>query len=319
MSAVPPAVPAKPRLIILGCGYVGSALAQVALAEGWAVSAITRNFTRATTLRALGVEPVVEADLASSAWHGALDPAGAAIVNTVSPANREPAGYEHSFIAGTQSLVRWLQNSAAWGRPPAQEVLFTSATSVYPQTDGSWVDEGGFIDASALGPSGTALLAAEQLHLGLSSTLTRRTWVLRLGGLYGPGRHYLLDSLRSGQRVFPGRGDFWVNLLHRDDAVAAIRACLGAPEGVPGGLFNAVDDHPILKQDLLTGLGLILGLPPATIQCDPASPSERARRRQNTLGELPHRRVANSRLKQLGWSLAYPTFETGFREGLTPR
>jgi nucleoside-diphosphate-sugar epimerase len=261
---------------------------------------------------------VVEADLIAEDWHPSLDPAGAAVVNTVSPASREPAGYQHSFIAGTQSLARWLEKSAAAGAPPATDLVFTSATSVYPQSDGSWVDESTPLPTVGLNPTAAALLEAEALHLALASALVRRASVLRLGGLYGPGRHYLLDSLRSGQRTFPGRGDFWVNLLHRDDAVSALCTCLAAPATFTGGIFNAVDDHPVLKQDLLARLARLLGLDPSTILFDPAAPSGRARRRENAAGAVPHRRIANSRLKQLGWSLAFPSFEEGFRPLLTP-
>jgi nucleoside-diphosphate-sugar epimerase len=310
-------MPPPNRLVILGCGYIGTALAKSALSSGWSVSALTRNPARAAELRALGVHPVVQADLADDSWHPALDPADAAIVNTVASASREPAGYVHSFVDGSRSLTRWLEKSALAGHPPARAVLFTSAISVYPQSDGSWVDETTPVDSAALGLTGSALRSGEDLILGLPANLTCRAWVLRLAGLYGPGRHHLLDALRSGQRIFPGRGDYWVNLIHRDDVVAAIHLCLAASATVPGGILNVVDDHPVLKQDLLAGLARLCALDPATIHCDPAVPSIRSHRRENALGAVPNRRIANSRLKQLGINLSYPSFETGFSQGLT--
>jgi len=313
-----PAASSAPRsLILLGCGYLGAALAKSSLAAGWRVSALTRNRDRAAELRALGLAAVIVADLADDSWHASLDPANAAIVNTVSPSARESSGYEHSFIAGTRSIIRWLEKSVAASHAPARDLLFTSATSVYPHTDGRWVDESTPLDPSALSPAASALRSGEDFFLNLPATLARRAWVLRLGGIYGPGRHYLLDALRSGQRIFPGRGDFWVNLIHRDDILAAIRLALAAPENLPGGLFNAVDDTPVLKQDLLAGLAHLLQIDPATVRCDPATPSDRARRRENLHGITPNRRVANLRLKQLEWSLSYPSFEAGFRECLT--
>ena len=303
-----------PRLVVLGCGYVGTALAHAALARGWTVSALTRNAPRAAELEAAGVTPVVVADLAADGWPPALDPAGAAIVNCVSPSSGDLAGYQHSFVGGMHSVRAWLEKSAAAGRAPARDFLFTSATSVYPQTDGGWVGEDAAGVAPEMSPAGIVLREAEEMVLALPGAQCERRWVLRLGGIYGPGRHAMLDALRAGQRVFSGSGDDWMNLIHRDDAAGAILACLEAGIGAKGGVCNIVDDTPVRRGDLLDELAGLLGVAPGQVRCDAAQKGGRSSHRQLAAGTVPNRRISNTRLKDVtGWRPLYPSFRQGYR------
>ena len=276
------------------------------------MSALTRSAARADELRALGLRPALAGDLAGDAWHPAFNPADAAIVNCVAPASPDADGYRHSFIEGANSITRWLEHSAAAGRAPARDLVFTSSTSVYPQTDGEWVAEDSVGDAAELGPAGKILREAEEMFLALPARLVRRVWVLRLAGLYGPGRHHLLDALRAGEKTFPGGGGHWVNLLHRDDAVAAIRASLAAASTVRGGVYNVTDDEPVRKRELVTWLAGQLGQDAAALNFD-ASTMARSRHRRNATGKVPDRRIKNSRLKDAtGWCLLYPSYREGY-------
>ena len=301
-------------MIILGCGYVGTALARAARQRGEAVSALTRSESRAAELRALGLARVVTGDIAGEEWHQALNPAGESIVNSVAPSARGVEGYRHSFIAGTKSLIRWLEQSAAAGHEPARELVFTSSTGVYPQTDGGWVAEDAPAGNAELSPAGAILREAENLLLALPPRLVRRVWVLRLAGLYGPGRHHLLDALRTGEKTFPGGGEYWVNLLHRADAVGAINACLNAPALVPGGVYNVADDEPVRKRDLVVWLAERLGMDAAALMFD-ATISARSGHRKNASGQIPDRRIANAHFKNaLGWSCLYRSYGIGYDE-----
>jgi nucleoside-diphosphate-sugar epimerase len=312
MATTPPAWPA--RNVILGCGYLGTALARAMLAQGAAVTALIRNAARAGALRELGVAPVVVADVAGDDWHASLTAADAAVVYCVSPSGEGLEGYQHAFGAGLRSLVRWLEMSAAAGHAPARAVLFTSSTTVYPQTDGSWVDENSPAAPAQIGPAGTILRAAEQIVRELPARLAQQTWVLRLAGLYGPDRLHWRDALRAGQRSFPGAGPAWVNLVHRDDAVAAVRICLGAGSDVSGNIYNVVDDVPAQRSEILAALAQKLGFDPSGIRCDPEAPSARGRHRANAAGLTPNRRIANTRLKSLGWIPMYHSYDKGFVE-----
>ncbi len=298
-------------MLILGCGYLGTALARQTLSTGGRVGALTRNPARVAELQAVGAVPAVAADLAASAWHGVLDPASQAVINCVSPAGSGAAGYRHSFIEGAQSIAHWLEQSAATGAAPARDLVFTSSTGVYPQTDGEWVDETSAPVALQLSQAGAVLREAEEFFLNLPRAWVRRVWILRLAGLYGPGRHHLLDALRAGEKIFPGGGGHWVNLLYLDDAVRAIQACLQAPPEIAGGVFNVADDEPVLKRDLVGWLAAQAGRNPAEIRFDEQQSSRRAHRLGST-GKVPHRKISAAKFRKM---LIWHPLSHSYREG----
>lgn len=291
-------------LCVFGCGYVGQAVARAALDAGMRVAALTRNPAKAAALRAMGLDPVIEAELDGEAWHSQLMPAFDYTLNCVSSAGGGLDGYRKSYLGGQQSILRW----AAKGR--VGTLVYTSATSVYPQSDGERVGEG---DVPAdLSPSGEILRQAEAL---LSAQVPLpgigRAFILRLGGIYGPERHYLLDKLRQGETTFAGSGDFIVNYIHRDDIVAAVLACFTAPPGCPGGVFNLVDGAYPTKQEIVEWLAAQTGSGP--IHFDDSAQTEREGRRRNAAGQLPNRRVSNARIRQeLGWEPRYKDFRSGY-------
>ena len=300
-------------MVILGSGYIGLALARVALASGEPVAALTRNAARAAELRALGVDPIVVADLAALDWHSALNPADADIINCVSPSSSGVEGYQHSFLAGFASVKSWLQKSATGGFAPPRSVVFTSSTAVYPQTDGSWVDETTPVKSENLSPTGVVLRQTEEQWLALSPHLAQRAWVLRLGGIYGPSRHHLLDALRRGEKTFPGGGDHWVNLIYRDDIVTAIQACISAGTETPGGIFNVVDNEPMRKRDLVAWLAQRIGQDPADLNFD-SSGNARSLHRRTANGVIPDRKILSSKLqKAVNWSPVSHSYREGYR------
>jgi nucleoside-diphosphate-sugar epimerase len=282
------------RLVILGCGYVGSELARQAVARGLRVTALTRNPVVAARLSAAGVEMVV-AELASDGWHARI-PAGAEFVlNCVSSGGGGIEGYRRSYVGGMQSLLAWARTA------PVGTLVYTGSTSVYPQGGGVVVDE----TASTEGAGETArlLLEAEGM-LGAGEAAARRRFVLRLAGIYGPGRHHLLDQLRNGAQEIAGRGDHRLNLIHRDDIVGAIWAAFTALPKVTGGIFNVTDDQPATKAEIAGWLAAKIGVPPPSFTGGPGSG-----RRPVT----PDRVISNEKLKAgLGWRPEFPSFREGY-------
>jgi nucleoside-diphosphate-sugar epimerase len=302
-----------PSLTILGCGYVGGALAAVAAASGHPVTAVTRNLASAERLRAISGVRVVVATLADNDWQAAVGPPSDWVVNCVSAASPDAAGYRASYVDGNRSALAWLAQAA--DRPLTY--VYTSSTSVYPQTDGSWVAED---DAAPVddGPATRCLLRqAEELVLAAPPAsaadrpLTHRHFVLRLAGIYGPGRHHLLDQVAQGVPVMGGNPDAYLNLIHRDDAVTAILAACRAAPAVRGGVFNIADGNPATKAQIVGWVAAELGVAPP--QMDPAA----ARVRHNPFGgsaTAPNRRIAVERARAvLGWQPQFTDFAAGYR------
>jgi nucleoside-diphosphate-sugar epimerase len=293
-------------VFIFGCGYVGGALARSLLAEGVRVGALTRNTGKAMELRALqrrgstcgdrrSLAEVVEGELDSSAWHNQIKDSYAAVVNCVSSAGGGLAGYRKSYLEGQRSILKWAKTQAI------QSYVHTGSTSVYPQDGGATVDESA--DTAEAPPTGRVLLESEAL---LAAAGLPNWYVLRLAGIYGPGRHYLLDQLRDGAGEIPGRGDYALNMIHRDDIVAAIRSALAGR--APSGIYNVADDAPATKAEVLAWLADQLGLPAPSF--NPDEVSERLKRRG---GRMPHRLVSNAKARaELDWRPRYPNYRKGY-------
>jgi nucleoside-diphosphate-sugar epimerase len=302
------------RLIVFGCGYIGGEIARQAIRRGAQVTALTRNPQTAERLKGEGVETVV-ADFASDAWHGQMPGGSDYVLNAVSSGGGGVSGYRSSYVGGMQSLLKW-----AAGTQPMGTLVYTSSTSVYPQDGGALVDESASTDG--VGELPQILLEAEKFVRGCGPVDAQRVrpgenrpvgfarcFILRLAGIYGPGRHHLVEQVRSG--TVAGRGDHHLNLAHRDDIVRAIWAAFEAAADVAGGVFNVADDTPTLKREIVAWLAQQLGVPAPVFSGAPA-----AGRRAVT----PDRLIVNAKLKSvLGWKLCYPTFREGYKNMLALR
>jgi len=285
------------RLVIFGCGYVGSALARAALAGGARVEALTRNPEKAGVLRAAGLANVVVADLVSADWHGQIAGGADLAVNCVSSGG--PDTYRQSYVGGMQSVLAW----AAQGPVPVGTLVYTSSTAVYPQGGGAVVDESAPTDGSA--PNGAIIRESEILLQQARPEAVRRHFILRLAGIYGPERHHLLDQLRAGLPVLGGSGSHRLNLAHRDDIVAAILACLTAPPAIGSGIFNVADSAPAPRGEVVAWLAERLGRP------EPGFDGSTTVRRGGA--PMPDRVISSARIQRaLGWQPQYPDYRAGF-------
>lgn len=286
-------------VLIVGCGYIGSTLARRLLEAGVQVGALTRNATTADILRKMGVAEVIEAELDSYLWHEQLNLKYEAVVNCVSSAGGGLAGYQKSYVDGQRSLLEWAQK----GEPKL--ICYTSSTSVYPQDGGAWVDE----TASTEPASETAalLLQAEQMLLDEANWEGRR-YVLRLGGIYGPGRHYLIDQIKSGELVLPGEGRHHLNMIHCDDAVGGILATLDTVTTVPSGVYNVCDGQPSRKSEIAQWIATSLKVP-----CPVFDPTLMTSRLQRRGGYMPDRKISSRKLQKVAqWQISYSDYQIGY-------
>jgi nucleoside-diphosphate-sugar epimerase len=274
------------KIAVLGCGYVGAEFARQARAAGHGVVGVVRSEASRDKLRAEGL--AAEAlDLYAGDW--SLLPARFDAVVYAASTGGGPEAYALAYDVGVKRALAWARGVGA------QAFIFTSSTGVYRQDDGRIVDEESVVGGA---PTADAILGGE--HAVLSSGFAKAR-VLRFGGLYGPGRHHMVDQLRRGENVIGGRVDHYINYLHRDDAASSILAALVTG---PGGarVYNVGDGNPVTKEALARWIAERLGQSAPVF--DPSAPAgPRVAKGGRT---QPSRIVATGRIRdELGWKPAF--------------
>ena len=173
------------RVLIAGCGYVGSALGRSLAGDGNTVFGVRRHPAGLPD----PIEPVA-ADLAVPATLQAIPKDLQQIVYAVSPGGAEDLLYRTAYVDGLRNLLDLLRER---DEHPTR-IVFVSSTAVYGQSDAEWVDE--TTDGAPTHWSGKRLLEAEALLRDSEFPGT----VLRLGGIYGPRRTRMLQRIRYADK-----------------------------------------------------------------------------------------------------------------------
>ncbi len=280
------------RILIAGCGYTGSVLGERLVASGHEVWGLRRS-------------AVAPGDTSFSCLEGDLtDPESLRqvlpedldfAVHAASPRLQAGGSVEESYRAvyldGLSNLLRVLQERRAAPR----RVFFVSSTSVYGQKRGEWVDEDSPTHPTR--KTGDILLLAERL---LRASEVPGT-TLRLGGIYGPGRTRLIDSVRAGRAVIATGEPHYTNRIHRDDAARALEYLLELDEPAP--LYLGVDSEPAAEQEVLRWMSERLEVEP--LRRGPREEGPELRRSGS-------KRCRNARLLETGFVFAYPSFREGY-------
>ena len=275
------------NILILGCGYVGSAFAIAAKAHGHQVRAVTRN---AATVKRLRSQDMIafEGRVDASDWHDFAGEEIDWVLNCVSASAPGIEGYRSSYIDGNRSVANWMKQSGFGGK-----AIYTSSVSVYPDRGGEWCSE-----TDARGESERSRVMLESEKLFLEGARSAQASVLRLGGIYGPGRSFLVDRIRQREGSMPGFGDYYLNLIRLEDVVSALESVFSG-EGVEESVFNVVDDEPLFKADLVESLAHRLEVSRPVF--DGASNGEGTSRRWEN-GRPSNRRISNRLLRtRFGW------------------
>jgi nucleoside-diphosphate-sugar epimerase len=274
------------RVLIAGCGYVGSALGAALDRDSHAVFGLRR---RAGALP-WGVRPL-EADLCIPSTLRELPSQLDYVFFSAAPGGRDDALYRALYVEGLRNLTAALAEQ----KQEPRRIFFTSSTSVYGQRAGEWVDEASPAEPRTF--AGRRLLEAEALLFASPFPAT----VVRLGGIYGPRRTSLVERVRTGRvltQVDPPR---YTNRIHRDDCAGALRHLMGLAE--PERLYLAVDCDPAPEADVTRWLAGVLGAPaPRTGIADD----------EGSLGRSGNKRCRNDRLLASGYEFQYPTFREGY-------
>ncbi|AZC66499.1 MULTISPECIES: SDR family oxidoreductase [Pseudomonas] len=276
-----------PSVLIAGCGDVGSRLAKQLLAENWQVYGLRRTVSQLPE-GVIGVAGDLFSEQCPAAWPTTpLD----YLVYSAAATEHDEAGYRAAYVEGLTHVLGWLKQN---GQSP-KRLLFVSSSSVYGQKDGEWIDETS--PAQAGGYSGRLMLEAEQVALqsGIPASLVRLT------GIYGPGREWLLNQVRQGYRVAIDP-PLYGNRIHADDAAGLLAFLLQADRrGVQlEDCYIGVDDAPVPLAEVVGWLREYLGV---TEWADNSSV-----RRSGS------KRCSNARARALGWEPRYPSFREGYAE-----
>ena len=291
------------RVVIVGCGYVGSELARQLAVRGHDVTGVRRSDAGLEAIEAIaeGVD-AVRADVTDPASLAAL-PDADAVVFAASSGGRGAEAARSVYVEGLRNVIVEYGGRA---RTP-DRLVYTSSTGVYGDHGGAWVDEGTPIEPTT---EKTRVLAeAERVALEDAADRDIDGTVARFAGLYGPGR-YRLDRYLEGP-VTAG----YLNMVHRDDAAGAVRYLIETDD-VRGEAVVVVDDEPVEKHAFADWLA---------DECEVDRPEKRSKEARIAAGDLSaaaerrirtSKRCSNDRLRGLGYEFAYPTFREGYRDAV---
>lgn len=281
------------HLFCFGYGYVAGFLADQLAPHGWKISGTTTDPEKRDFLKGAGVQaslfdgmtPIIDPNTSLyTATH---------LLISVPPGNNgDPVVSLHALdILEKMPKLEWIG--------------YLSATSVYGNQDGKWIDE-----KTPVAPAsrrGSLRVRAEEDWLSLYRSDNIPLHIFRLAGIYGPGRS-ALESVRSGLAKRIDKPGHVFNRIHVDDIVQTLIASINAPS--PGSIYNLADDVPSTSHEVISFACDLLGLtPPPLVKYDQEelAPIVRSFYKDN-------KRIRNDKIKsELGVQLLYPDYKSGLQ------
>lgn len=276
-----------PYLLIVGCGDLGSRLGLRMVKLGWQVYGARRDISQLPAA-ITGVSIDLYKDTLPEDWpEHSLD----YVVFCVAPSKGEYDQYYQLYYKGLANTLSWLQQM----QQQPKHLLVVSSSAVYAQNDGHWVDENSLTEPTS--SQGKIMLLMEQL--ALQSELTSSC--IRLSGIYGPNRTYLIKQAEQGVH-YPEQPPLYANRIHIEDAANLLQQLIQyhAIGNTLNKYYIGVDDNPAPIQETLAWLRNKLNI------------SELA-------DEYSERRVGSKRLtnklaRTIGWAPYYTSYQEGYTE-----
>lgn len=264
------------HVLIVGLGGIGRLLAKNLVAQGHAVTGMSR------TPQVMGGDLCGVQHIAQSVHNANFDQLQPIdwVYVLLTPSARSAESYAHIFIDSLQPLYTALQNH------PVQRVVFISSTSVFGDSRGEWMDE--TTQPQPDTPTAAVLWQAEQQW--------RNVWadklvVVRPSGIYGPDRLRIISWV---QQAKPVKLNQWTNRIHGDDLAGFLAHLTAMSMQLP--LYIATDEQPTLQNEVLDYVALQLKL--STVPSIDAA--------------LAGKRLHCQQLLQSGYVLKYPNYQVGY-------
>jgi nucleoside-diphosphate-sugar epimerase len=273
------------NIAILGCGYVGSALAACWQEQGHVVTGTTTSREGLARLGEIASTAVVMKGDDLTAVNSLLEGQDTLVIS-VAPTGfqqADEATYAATYLTTAKNLVEALEQA-----PTVKQVIYLSSCSVYGDRQGEWVDETAQIEP--IDHKSQVLHESEQIVLQAANEY-QKVCVLRLGGIYGPERELVGMFGGLAGMTMAGKGDRFVNWVHRDDIIGAIEF---ARLNELNGIYNLVDDSQMTVKEQVELVCTYYNLPP--VNWDPSRLSFQRKSLQ----------VSNQKLKAAGYELIHP-------------
>ncbi len=269
-------------VLIVGCGDLGGAVAGLLNQQGFAVTGVRRSRAPLAT----GVK-LVQADITDAASLQQLTTVKPKILLYCVAADAQTdESYKAHYVEGLRNVLAVLKPCKS-----LRHVFFVSSTRVYGRQTDDWLDENSPAQPSDFG--GQRLQEAESLL----NTFDIPHTILRLSGIYGPGRTRLLHLAMTPQ-AWPSNNS-WTNRIHRDDAAAFIAHCVTKVDmgEVLAQVYLVTDSQPVPQYEVLQWLAVKQGVDMTAVPIPLVAGGKR---------------LSNRRMLDSGFSLRYPDYQTGY-------
>lgn len=273
------------KIAIIGCGYVGKAIASVWTSSGHEVTATTTTPEKSADLQTVARRVVVFKGDNLDNFKQVIEHQDVVLLS-IGAKNRSPDGYRETYLETAKNLVTALKQNQT-----VKQVIYTGSYAVLGDKQGAWIDETASV--TPVNENGEILLETEQVLLSAHSDRLK-VCILRIAGIYGPRRE-LIKIFRSwAGTTRPGNGEDYTNWVHLDDIVGAIKLI---QEKQLEGIYHLVNDTPMQTKEFCSRLFTRHNLPPVTWDASMSSI-----RPYNA-------RLSNQKIKGAGLHLIHPETE----------
>lgn len=280
------------QMMIFGAGYSGKAIGAEFAAQGFTVGGTTRSQDKAPTLAEIGLTPFV------------FD--GVTLSPDLKTQLKDVTHLVQSIAPGKDGdpLVQLAGGDIRSLMPRLQWICYLSTVGVYGDHNGAWVDEE--TPCRPVSVRSVERVEAEQAWQVLAGDAGLPLAILRLSGIYGPGRNAFVNLSNGTARRLIKKDQVFNRIRVEDIGEAAL--FLGTR--LADGIYNVTDNEPCPPQDVVTEAARLMGIaPPPELAFETAELSPMAR---SFYGE--NKRVANARLQALGFVFRYPDYRVSLAQ-----
>ena len=270
------------KIAIIGCGYVGSAIASLWHQQGHEVTVTTTTSEKVPDLQTIASEVAIAYGNDLNILKQVIKDKEV-ILLSIGVKQHTVDGYRQSYLAAAKNLVTAIQET-----PTVKQLIYTSSYGILGNKNGEWTDE--TAPVSPISEPGEILSQTEQVLLFIPESKLK-VCIFRLTGIYGTGRELIKIFRSRAGTTRPGNGKDYTNWVHLDDVVNGIEF---ARQKQLSGIYNLNSDEILSTGEFFDRLFTTHNLPPIT--WDASQPSLR-----------PYNlKLDNQKLKAAGFKLVHP-------------